>query len=36
MPRNIGCRVEVLEYVAGKAGAPWQSGHRGDLAVGGA
>jgi hypothetical protein len=35
MPRNIGCRVEVLEYVANKAGAPWQAGHRGDLAIGG-
>jgi hypothetical protein len=30
MPGNIGCRVEVLEYVADKAGAPWQPGHRGD------
>ena len=35
MPGNIGCRVEVLEYVADKAGAPWQAGHRGDLAIGG-
>ena len=33
MPRNIGCRVEVLEYSANKAGAPWQSGHRCDLTI---
>ena len=33
MPRNIGCRVEVLEYAADKAGPPWQSGHRGDLTI---
>jgi hypothetical protein len=35
MPWNIGRRVEVLEYVANKARAPWQAGHRGDLAIGG-
>jgi hypothetical protein len=35
MPGNISCRVEVLEYVADKAGAPWQTGHRSDLTVGG-
>src|SRR5450631_617465 len=35
MPGNISCRVEVLEYVADKAGAPWQAGHRGDLTIGG-
>jgi hypothetical protein len=33
MPGNIGCRVELLEYVADKAGAPWQAGHRGDLTI---
>ena len=35
MPRNIGCRVEVLEYAADKPGAPWQSGHSSNLAIGG-
>jgi hypothetical protein len=35
MPGNIGCRVEVLEYGADKAGAPREAGHRGDLAIGG-
>jgi hypothetical protein len=35
MPGNIHCRVEVLENVADKAGALWQAGHRGDLAIGG-
>src|ERR1700722_13629877 len=35
MPGYIGCRVEVLEYMADKAGAPWQSGHRGDLPISG-
>jgi hypothetical protein len=35
MPRNIRSRIEMLEYVADKAGAPWQAGHRGDLAIGG-
>src|ERR1700722_6561927 len=35
MPGNISCRVEVLEYVADKAGAPCQARHRGDLTVGG-
>ena len=34
MPGNIRCRVEVLENVANKAGAPWQAGHCGDLAIG--
>jgi hypothetical protein len=34
MPGNISCRVEVLEYVADKAGAPCQARHRGDLTVG--
>jgi hypothetical protein len=28
-------RVGVLEYVANKAGAPWQAGNRGNLAIGG-
>jgi hypothetical protein len=35
MPGNISCRVEVLEYFADKAGAPWQAGHRRDLTIGG-
>jgi hypothetical protein len=35
MPGNIGRRVKVLEYIANKAGAPWQAGPRGDLAIGG-
>jgi hypothetical protein len=35
MPGNFGCRVEVLEYVADKARAPRQAGHRSDLAIGG-
>jgi hypothetical protein len=35
MPRYIASRVKVLEYAADKAGAPWQSSQRGDLAIGG-
>jgi hypothetical protein len=35
MPGNIGCHNKVLEFVANKAGAPWQAGHRGDLTIGG-
>jgi hypothetical protein len=35
MPRNIGCRFEVLEYLADKASTPRQAGHRRDLAIGG-
>ncbi len=34
MPGNIGCWIEVLKYVAHKAGTPWQAGHRGNLAIG--
>ena len=35
VPGNITCGVEVLEYLADKAGSPWQAGHGGDLAIGG-
>ena len=35
MPGDFGFRVEVLEYIADKTGAPRQTGARGNLAIGG-